>query len=144
MVRIAISGFEKFKLCDIECKLSAPYYTADTLYFLLEKHPNYSFEIIMGSDNYLALSNHKWYNSTYILNNFKIIVYPRGEKLVESNNLVKILNADLLSFSSSNIKSSLPSHLDEAEKSHLDNGVINYIRNHNLYDIESNEWGDQK
>ena len=37
MVRIAISNFEKFKLCDIEYKLSAPYYTADTLCVLLPR-----------------------------------------------------------------------------------------------------------
>ena len=50
LVRDSIKSNEKFKLCDIEFSLSIPSYTIDTLSELQKKHPEHSFELLIGSD----------------------------------------------------------------------------------------------
>lgn len=75
MVREAISESPNFKPSDIEFKLSQPSYTIHTLLHLEEKYPGKSFYLIMGSDNLAGLP--KWKNYEQIIENYKILVYPR-------------------------------------------------------------------
>ena len=52
----------------------------DTLTYLKEKYPNYSFALIMGEDNLDSLP--KW-KTEKLMSDYQIIVYPRtfeGEK----------------------------------------------------------------
>jgi nicotinate-nucleotide adenylyltransferase len=66
---------------NVEFSLPQPSYTIDTLTYLHEKYPDYSFSLIMGEDNLESL--HKWKNSETLIKNHHIIVYPRvfeGEK----------------------------------------------------------------
>ena len=75
MVRLAIGGNSKLTESEVEFSLPQPSYTATTLAYLKEKHPSYSFSLLMGEDNLRGF--HKWYNYEEILANHKLYVYPR-------------------------------------------------------------------
>ena len=75
MTQVAIEDDPRFKACDIEFKLPYPSYTAVTLAKLTELYPDREFRVIMGEDNLENL--YKWKNYEYILENFKLYVYPR-------------------------------------------------------------------
>ena len=81
MVQLAIKNYPKMKASNVEFSLPQPSYTIDTLTYLHEKYPDYSFALIMGEDNLDGLT--KWKNSETLIKNHQIIVYPRsfeGEK----------------------------------------------------------------
>lgn len=75
MVELAIKNYPEMRASNIEFSLPTPSYTIDTLTYLKEKHPDYSFSLIMGEDNLESL--HKWKNSDLLVKNHHIIVYPR-------------------------------------------------------------------
>jgi len=75
MVELAIRNYPDMRASNVEFSLPTPSYTIDTLTYLKEKHPDYSFSLIMGEDNLGSL--HKWKNVDLLINNHHIIVYPR-------------------------------------------------------------------
>ena len=60
---------------DFEFHLPRPTYTANTLRALAKEYPEHKFTLIIGEDN-LQIFN-KWRESEYILQNYRIFVYPR-------------------------------------------------------------------
>lgn len=94
LVNIAIEGNQKLKACDIEFKLEIPSYTATTLAYLKEKHPTYSFSLLMGEDNIRTF--HKWHNYENILENYSIYVYPRAVTINEAKLYSEVPEHDLL------------------------------------------------
>ncbi|MDW9380736.1 nicotinate (nicotinamide) nucleotide adenylyltransferase [Chryseobacterium sp. JV558] len=81
MVQLAVKHYPNMRASNVEFSLPMPSYTIDTLTYLHEKYPEYSFSLIMGEDNLKSL--HKWKNSDVLIKNHHIIVYPRvfeGEK----------------------------------------------------------------
>ncbi|MDX2001502.1 MAG: nicotinate (nicotinamide) nucleotide adenylyltransferase [Chitinophagales bacterium] len=105
MVQEAIWSNEKFKACSIEFNLPKPSYTIDTLAHLGEKYPQHQFSLIMGSDSYLSLP--KWKNFHSIINNYKIIVYPRSTSdstKIENNSNTVVCQVPLLNVSASYIR----------------------------------------
>lgn len=81
MIRLSIEEEPNFQISDIETKMPIPSYTIDTLTYLKEQFPQHSFNLIMGSDNLNGF--HKWKNFAKILENFKIIIYPRDNEIPE-------------------------------------------------------------
>jgi nicotinate-nucleotide adenylyltransferase len=75
MVQLAVKNYPNMRASNVEFSLPQPSYTIDTLMYLREKHPDYSFSLIMGEDNLNGL--HKWKNAELLLKNYHIIVYPR-------------------------------------------------------------------
>lgn len=75
MVQLAVKNYPNMRASNVEFSLPQPSYTIDTLTYLREKHPDYSFSLIMGKDNLSGL--HKWKNAELLLKNYHIIVYPR-------------------------------------------------------------------
>lgn len=75
MVQLAIKNYPKMRASNVEFSLPTPSYTIDTLTYLQEKHPDFSFSLIMGEDNLKNLE--KWKNADYLIKNYQIIVYPR-------------------------------------------------------------------
>lgn len=75
MVRRAIDDNYRLRACDIEMHLPIPSYTVVTLAALQEKHPDRDFCLVMGSDNLATL--HRWRNYEYLLEHYRIMVYPR-------------------------------------------------------------------
>ena len=60
---------------DFEFTLPRPNYTANTLRELKKQYPQHEFTLIIGEDNLEIFS--KWKEYTYLLENFRILVYPR-------------------------------------------------------------------
>ena len=62
---------------DFEFSLPRPNYTANTLRELQKQYPQHDFTLIIGEDN-LDIFN-KWREYQYILENYRIFVYPRRD-----------------------------------------------------------------
>ena len=92
MVQLAIKNYQKMRASNVEFSLPTPSYTIDTLTYLQEKYPDYSFSLIMGEDNLGSL--HKWKNYDLLLQNYQVIVYPRifGEDISSSPNVTQLKN----------------------------------------------------
>ena len=88
LVRIAVEENNKLWASDVEFSLPQPSYTVKTLAILKEKHPTYSFSLIMGEDNLRSFP--KWFNYDKILANHAIYVYPR--LVTQSENQSENLN----------------------------------------------------
>ncbi len=65
LVHRAVDSDDRFRVSNIEFSLPKPSYTSDTLAYLIDQHPNYTFKILMGSDN--LTSFHKWKNYEKII-----------------------------------------------------------------------------
>jgi nicotinate-nucleotide adenylyltransferase len=109
LVNAAVEGENNLKASDIEFKLPKPSYTADTLAYLAEKYPAYTFSIIMGSDSFQNLP--KWKNYQYLLRNYPIYVYKRPEHETlpaypDAKRLI-ILDAPLLPISATHIRKNI-------------------------------------
>lgn len=88
IVHVAIKDNDKLRVSDIEFRMPRPSYTADTLAYLKEKHPNNEFHLIMGEDNLRTF--HKWKNREYIIENHKLYVYPRVLTVQEEQEIQEI------------------------------------------------------
>lgn len=133
LVKLAIGDDFKMKASDIEFGLPQPNYTSNTLTYLEEKHPNYTFVLIMGADNLMHF--HKWKNSEHILSNYEIYVYPRidseegGE--LKSHQKVRMVDAPIMKISSSFIRKAIK---DGKVVSHyMPKPVADYVIQMNLY-----------
>ena len=58
MVELAVADNFKFRASDVEFNMPKPSYTADTLAYLSDKHPEHEFVLIIGEDNLVHF--HKW------------------------------------------------------------------------------------
>lgn len=74
-VREAIKDIPGLKASDFEFSLPRPSYTANTLRELQKAYPQHEFTLVIGEDN-LAIFD-KWREYEYILENYRIFVYPR-------------------------------------------------------------------
>lgn len=111
MVRVAIEDNYRMRACDIEFHLPVPSYTVVTLAHLGEQYPEREFCLIMGSDNLDNL--HRWRNYEYILNNYKIYVYPRPGHLggdFASHPNVTMVDVPMMDISSSYIREQIRNH----------------------------------
>jgi nicotinate-nucleotide adenylyltransferase len=92
MVQASISEDYHFKVSDIEFNMPKPSYTIDTLIRLVEKYPEHEFSLIIGGDNLAGLP--KWKNGNKILEDFKLVVYPRPNstktELIKHKNVTEI------------------------------------------------------
>jgi nicotinate-nucleotide adenylyltransferase len=66
---------KRIRVSDFEFHLSRPTYTANTMRALAREYPEHEFTLIIGEDN-LSIFD-KWRESDYLLNQFRIFVYPR-------------------------------------------------------------------
>jgi nicotinate-nucleotide adenylyltransferase len=105
LVELAIGDNSRIKVSNIEFDLPKPSYTIDTLTYLKEKHPDYNFKLIMGSDN--LVNFHKWKNHDTILKYYDLLVYLRPgseDTPFMDHPKVKLLKAPMLEISSSFIR----------------------------------------
>ena len=75
MIEASIVGYPKFKASNFEFSLPRPSYTVDTLQALRKKHPDRTFHLIMGADNWSNIF--QWKDFDVLVSEFPIIVYPR-------------------------------------------------------------------
>jgi nicotinate-nucleotide adenylyltransferase len=71
----AVGNYDKIVISTIEWNMPQPSYTINTLQKLRILHPTYTFELIVGSDNWATF--HRWKDYQLILKNFKVLIYPR-------------------------------------------------------------------
>ncbi len=74
-VREAVKDIPGLKASDFEFALPRPSYTANTLRELRKAYPEHEFTLLIGEDN-LAIFD-RWREYDFILDNFRIFVYPR-------------------------------------------------------------------
>ncbi len=108
MVQLAVKNYPKMRASNVEFSLPKPSYTIDTLTYLKEKYPDYSFALIMGEDNLDSLP--KWKNFEKLIADYQIIVYPRtfeGEKkdreYLQHEN-ISLVNAPIIELSATEIR----------------------------------------
>jgi len=108
MVQLAVKNYPKMRASNVEFSLPKPSYTIDTLTYLKEKYPHYSFALIMGEDNLDSLP--KWKNFEKLITDYHIIVYPRtfeGEKkdheYLQHEN-ISLVNAPIIELSATEIR----------------------------------------
>jgi len=104
LVRLATEEDNRIKASDIEFTLPKPSYTINTLTYLAEKHPEHSFNVIMGSDSFQNI--HNWKNYEAILKNYPVYVYLRpGFDIKDERGAdLHILEAPLLQLSATQIR----------------------------------------
>ena len=109
-VREAIKDIKGVCASDFEFALPRPSYTANTLRELQRAYPEHEFTLVIGEDN-IAIFN-RWKEYEFILENFRIFVYPRitserltNEHLMNAKNVRFLADAPLFDISSSAIRS---------------------------------------
>lgn len=108
MVQLAVKNYPKMRVSNVEFSLPKPSYTIDTLTYLKEKYPDYSFALIMGEDNLDSLP--KWKNAEKLMSDYQIIVYPRifeGEKKAHEylqHENISLVNAPIIELSATEIR----------------------------------------
>lgn len=105
LVNAAIYDNYNLKATDVEFNMPRPSYTVDTLTYLYEKHPDKTFSLIIGEDN--LKSFHRWKNAMFMLDNYKLYVYPRPNvqpsDLIKHQN-VKVVDAPMIDISATFIR----------------------------------------
>lgn len=66
---------KRIVVSDFEFALPRPTYTANTLRALHESYPENEFSLIIGEDNVAIFD--KWREYQYILDHYRVLVYPR-------------------------------------------------------------------
>ena len=105
MVKLAIGDDPRMKASDIECGLSKPSYTINTLRALSKQYPEDQFVFICGMDSLQGLPRWREYQS--ILDGYEVLVFPRkgydgGELLNHPH--VKVLETPVIEVSSTFIR----------------------------------------
>lgn len=105
MVQKVLKHKRNLIACDYEFHLPKPSYTWDTLQRLSNDFPQHQFTLLIGSDNWTAFD--RWYHHEDILQNYKIVIYPRlGDEIGKNElpNSVSLLNAEFIDISSTEIR----------------------------------------
>ena len=80
--REAVRDIPGVRVSDFEFSLPRPSYTANTLRELRKAYPEHEFTLVIGEDNLRIFT--RWREYDYILANFRIMVYPRKERMANS------------------------------------------------------------
>lgn len=131
MVQMAIFGYEKMSVLDIEYGYS-PSYTIHTLSNIEKKYPKNQFFLILGQDSFSSLR--KWKNYKIILNKYDILVYPRlgyfSDSVFKRKNII-FLKAPIIELSSSFIRDSIQKGKNMKPMLHPE--VWNYMIKYKFY-----------
>ncbi len=104
----AVEGKANILVSDFEFQLPRPNYTANTLRELTRQYPQHIFTLIIGEDN-VSIFN-RWRDYTYILDNYRIFVYPRrGYRMdaIYTANMHLLQDAPYFDISSTEIRNNL-------------------------------------
>ncbi len=105
IVKAAVAGEPRMRVCDMEFSMPRPSYTADTLRRLKRSYPYRDFAIVMGADNLENIE--KWKDKDFVLSEFEIFVYPRPGhdcRNIERRDNIKIVKAAETDISSTDIR----------------------------------------
>ena len=132
LVRVAISGYSRFRASDFEFRLPQPSYTIHTLDKLKEVYPQHTFHLIIGSDNWAIFD--RWKSAEEIIRQFRLYIYPRPGYEVDATTLpsrVHLTQAPMMEISSTGIRALIANGQSTAGL--LPQPVEKYIKEHKLY-----------
>ena len=132
MVRLAIDGNDRLRLCDIEQRLPRPSYTITALKALREEYPDTEFHLLIGSDNWLIFN--RWKACDEIIKDYKTDIYPRPEYPVDAATLppsVRLTDAPQSDISATAIREAIAG--GRAFGAWVPGPVQQYIQQNDLY-----------
>lgn len=104
----ATENYDRIKVSDFEFHLPRPSFTYKTLAALREIHPDRSFQILIGADNWLCFD--RWARHEELLRDYELLVYPREGYDIDTASLppnVSFVPAPLFPFSSTQLREML-------------------------------------
>lgn len=131
MLRLAVEGYERLSVTDIELTLPRPSYSVNALQALSDEYPDTRFSMLIGSDNLQIFD--RWKDADTIISDYGLIVYPRpGYPMPEDlPDGVTRADAPVVELSSTFIRDSLTQGRDM--RAFLPQEVYRYIQKHQLY-----------
>lgn len=144
MVKLAVSGEEKFYFSDFELRREEITYTAKTLELLCKNYPKEQFFFIMGSDSLCHFEC--WHQPEKVMRYAVILAVSRGgvreEEMVRQaaylskkfSGDVQVLKMPEMKISSSMIREKIAAGEDVS--SYLPENVYDYILKHHCYRLE--------
>lgn len=133
MTELALEGFHKIDISDIEFSLPRPSYMVNTLEALSKKYPQHTFSLIIGADNWLIFN--QWKDFAQILAKHRIYVYPRfgyeTNLTVELQGDVIMLDSPIVEVSSTFIRRAIREGKDV--KAFLPEKVYSFIKEKGIY-----------
>ncbi len=145
MLRIAAADCPQISVSDVELCREGVSYTWQTVRALREENPRAELILIMGTDMFLSFR--KWKNPEEILKEASLAVFYRGDKneqaavaeekaYWESRGVnVQLVENDVIEISSTQMRRLL---IFRCAADFLPEGVLDYIREHYLYDTRTN------
>lgn len=131
LVNLAINGYNKIKILDIESELPEPSYTINTLIYL--KNNLNEFSLILGQDNLYNFNT--WKSYKYIIKHYELIIYPRifnsNQKKYKINAKITKIKGPIIEISSTLIRKMIQNNQNVKPLLTLD--VFNYIYLNKLY-----------
>lgn len=104
----ATENYDRIKVSDFEFHLPRPSFTYKTLAALRESHPDRSFQILIGADNWACFN--RWARHEELLRDYELLVYPREGYDIHTASLppnVRLVPAPLFPFSSTQLREML-------------------------------------
>ena len=132
MARLALKDEPHLVASDYEFHLPRPSYTWNTLQHLSQDYPQHRFTLLIGADNWQLFG--QWRNSSEIIENYPIVIYPRDGYPVDEASLppnVRLVNTRLYNMSSTLIRQLITDGRGVRRYLHPD--VISYIESNHLY-----------
>ncbi|RLN88406.1 hypothetical protein BBJ28_00004303 [Nothophytophthora sp. Chile5] len=124
----------------------------DLVLFLLERHPNTNFTMVLGGDTYVDLLAGRWKRGEELMRLVKLLVVDRKgvdspwrqteEQVAASAACVRYVHVPELSEVSSTMMRASPDR--ELLARHLDAEVVDYIVEHQLYAFASEQDKEQR
>ena len=103
MVAEAVKDISGVTALDYEFRLPKPSYTANTLRHISTDYPDREFILTIGADNWVKF--HDWREADFIMDNYRIITYPRqGYPITGVPENATLLDCPLMDISSTQIR----------------------------------------
>ena len=132
MIKLAIKGIKRARICCIELKCQGKNYTIDTIRKLKARHKKYKFFLVIGSDILHEIK--KWHNYRQLLRETEFIVLKRDGyriKKVEGMRIKAIIGKGDSKISSTKIREKIKD--GRSIKSLVPKSVEKFIKERGLY-----------
>ena len=145
MLRIAVADCPQIQVSDMELRREGVSYTFETVAALKQQYPSAELVLLMGTDMFLTFDS--WMRWEDILKNASLGVFYRGDKgekpaiarkkaeLEALGAKVALVQNDVIAISSTQMRRLLAFR---CAGEFLPSGVLDYIREHHLYDTRTN------
>ena len=132
MVRKAVADIPGMRVSDVEFHLPKPSYMYLTLRHLRAAHPDCTFTLLIGGDNWERFP--LWYRADDIVRDYNIVVYPRTGSDIDERRLpptVRIVRTRRINISSTMIRQRIA--LGQTLSRLMPKAVADFIVQHRLY-----------